>query len=158
MVIPIHNADGALVAYCGRYPSNTIPEDEAKYRKPPNFHKELELYNWHRCKALFADGTASTLVLVESFFSVFHSHEAFRVCALMGLSLSEAQLTIIAMGHVKRVVLLLDGDQPGRDAIAPMAGALASENIAVYAPQVPADFKPHCTPIEELRQLIRPLL
>src|SRR5262249_16299362 len=47
VVIPIHNEQGALVAYAGRSPGDP-PEGEGKYKFPPNFHKSLVLFNLHR--------------------------------------------------------------------------------------------------------------
>jgi hypothetical protein len=66
LVFPIHNADGKLVAYCGRFVGDDRPEDEPKYKQPPHFRKEIELFNWHRVKG---DVTGDTrVILVESFF------------------------------------------------------------------------------------------
>ena len=49
IAIPIHNARGELVAYCGRA---VTPEQEAeaKYKLPDEHHfkKSLEVYNLHR--------------------------------------------------------------------------------------------------------------
>jgi len=45
VVIPIHNAQGELVAYAGRWPGNEPPEGEGKYKLPPGFHKSLEIFN-----------------------------------------------------------------------------------------------------------------
>lgn len=34
IAIPIHNKDGELVAYCGRWPGEDPPEGEEKYKMP----------------------------------------------------------------------------------------------------------------------------
>jgi hypothetical protein len=47
LVIPIHNADGELVAYCGRSVDQTRP----RYRLPPAFAKSEVLFNMHRAVA-----------------------------------------------------------------------------------------------------------
>ena len=36
---PIHNADGQLVAYAGRWVGGELPEGEEKYKLPPRFKK-----------------------------------------------------------------------------------------------------------------------
>ncbi len=154
LVIPIHNEQGNLVAYCGRYPSNDIPEDEAKYKLPPNFHKEMELFNWHRCKDAFASAETNTLVLVESYFSVFHLHEHFPTVSPMGWSVSETQMEMMKIGGVKHVVLLFDGDDAGRKAIIKAGREFLAAGIACVAPVVPEDFKPHRTTIKKLTELI----
>ena len=48
--IPIHDWQGRLVAYAGRWvgPIEDLPEGEGKYELPAGFHKELELFNIHR--------------------------------------------------------------------------------------------------------------
>jgi DNA primase len=45
--IPIHDAEGALVAYAGRWvgPEEDLPEGKGKYELPSGFHKGLELFN-----------------------------------------------------------------------------------------------------------------
>ena len=47
VVIPIHNSEGKLVAYAGRWPG-APPEDTPKYKLPFGFKKSLELFNLHR--------------------------------------------------------------------------------------------------------------
>ena len=44
LVIPIHNAEGGLIAYCGRSVNQTQP----RYRIPPGFAKSEILFNMHR--------------------------------------------------------------------------------------------------------------
>ena len=49
IAIPIHDERGELVAYAGRFPGDEgLGEGEAIYTFPPNFHKELVVYNLHR--------------------------------------------------------------------------------------------------------------
>lgn len=44
LVIPIHNAAGELVAYCGR----SVDQTQPRYRVPPAFAKSEILFNLHR--------------------------------------------------------------------------------------------------------------
>ena len=44
IVIPIHNANGEVVAYAGRWPGEP-PNNTPKYKLPPGFKKGQELFN-----------------------------------------------------------------------------------------------------------------
>jgi len=47
VVIPIHNEQGELVAYAGRWPADEgWPEGSDKYQLPPGFRKNKVLFNW----------------------------------------------------------------------------------------------------------------
>jgi DNA primase len=117
IAIPIHEIEGTLVAYAGRWPGHEPPEGEGKYRLPNGFHKSILVYNLHRAKAC---ARAHGLVLVEGYFDVMCLYQ-LGVChavALMGSSLSEVQeqLIIDAVGPQGKVTLLFDGDASGRAA------------------------------------------
>jgi len=152
LVFPIHNPDGELVAYCGRWVDGEPPADEPKYKQPPNFRKELELFNWHRVKGGVKD---SPVVLVESFLSVVKLHERYRVASPMGWSLSTAQVELLKAGGVTSVVLLFDGDDPGRVAVTTVGRDLLAHGFAVTAPVVAEDFKPHRCQPDELVAILR---
>ena len=114
IVIPIHNADGQLVAYVGRWPGDP-PEDTPKYKLPAGFRKSEELFNLHR--ALQADPSLP-LVIVEGFFDCLHlcQNGIARVVALMGCQLSHAQEELLA-AHLQpgdHIILMLDEDDAGR--------------------------------------------
>src|SRR5439155_22083787 len=66
-VIPIHNDQGELVAYAGRWPGDDLPSGSGKYTSPPNFRKSLILFNLHRAREHAREG----LIVVEGFFTVF---------------------------------------------------------------------------------------
>jgi len=151
LVFPIHNAAGELVAYCGRWVAGEPPEDEPKYKQPPQFRKELELFNWHRVKDRNED---DPVVLVESFLSVVKLHERYRVTSPMGRSVSNAQIGLLKSGGVRSVVLLFDGDDPGRAAITAVGRGLLGHGVAVTAPVVAEDFKPHRASDDELTAIL----
>lgn len=149
LVFPIHNANGELVAYCGRFVSDDIPGDAPKYLLPSGFKKELELFNWHRVK-----DEPGPLVLVESYFSVLKLHELGCRCASpMGRSLSEEQIALLSKAAATEVVLLFDGDDPGRAAVTDVSRRLLAYGFDVIAPVVTEDFKPHNAPSEPLLKL-----
>jgi len=86
IAIPIHNADGDLVAYAGRWVSRDLPEGEEKYKLPPGFKKSIVLYNLHRVKG------KEPLFVVEGFISIVRLHKlGIDAIALMGRSLSQEQ-------------------------------------------------------------------
>jgi DNA primase len=119
LVIPIHNAHGELVAYCGRALDGSAP----RYRFPPGFAKSQVLFNFHRAAA--AD--KRVVVVVEGFFDCFHLHQAGvrSVVALMGSALYEPQQQQL-LERFPRVILMLDGDAAGRRATADIATRLRS--------------------------------
>jgi DNA primase len=147
VVIPIHGEDGRLLAYAGRALDSTDP----KYRFPPRFRKSLVLFNLHRA---ILHGT--TVVVVEGFFDCFNVHQAGLPCvvALMGCSLSEHQERLLQQ-HFHEVILLLDGDKPGRAAGTAIAARLCPK-ISTRLVEIPADSQPdqlsadqilcHCIP------------
>ena len=152
LVFPIHNAKGELVAYCGRLIGSEPLKDEPKYKLPPNFRKELELFNWHRVKDL---ATERPLVIVESYFSVVKLHGMEVPCVSpMGRTLSETQLSLLKGAGIKQVTLLFDGDDPGRTAIITAGRQLLAADLAATAPVVPEGFKPHKASAEELRTFL----
>jgi DNA primase len=109
LVIPIHDAAGELIAYCGRSVDRTQP----RYRVPPAFPKSEILFNMHRAVA----ATANSVVVVEGFFDCMKVHQAGirSVVALMGSALYEPQRQVL-LDRFRLVILLLDGDSTGRKA------------------------------------------
>ena len=101
IAIPIHNEQGELVAYAGRWPGEP-PDGEGKYKLPAGFHKSLVVYNLHRAKD---HAKEQGLIVVEGFFDCMRLHQAGipNVVALMGSSLSEEQeaLLVAAVGPTR---------------------------------------------------------
>lgn len=152
LVFPIHDAKGNLVAYCGRYVGDDVPKDEAKYKQPTKFRKELELFNFCRTIQLEPD---MPLILVESFFSAIKLHMlSYRAAALMGRSMSEAQLKLLKDAGETSVMLFLDGDDPGRAAVTTIGRQLLEEGFEVTAPVVAEDFKPHRCSTKKLEEIV----
>lgn len=114
IAIPIHNPQGEVVAYAGRFPG-TPAEDTPKYKLPQGFRKSLELFNIDRAIKEPAD---KPLVIVEGFFDCLklHQHGCRKVVALMGSSLSAAQEDLIkrATDAHSRVIVMLDEDEAGQ--------------------------------------------
>ena len=114
IAIPIHNEQGELVAYAGRWPGEP-PDGEGKYKLPAGFHKSHVVYNLHRAKDHAKD---QGLIVVEGFFDCIRLHQAGfpNVVALMGSSLSEEQeeLIVATVGRYGKVALMFDEDEAGR--------------------------------------------
>ena len=125
VVIPIHNVKGELVAYAGRWPGEP-PADTEKYKLPPKFKKMQELFNLDRA---IKEPPDQPLVIVEGYFSVFklHQHGCRKVVALMGSSLSDAQVKLIRehTSSQSQVIVMLDEDNAGRTGRADIAARLA---------------------------------
>ena len=125
IAIPIQNAEGKIVAYCGRWPGEPA-EDTPKYKLPAGFRKSQELFNLHR--AIREPGD-QPLIIVEGFFDAMklRQHGVKRVVALMGCSLSAAQEELLRRNTNSRsqLILVLDEDDAGRAARDEIAARLA---------------------------------
>lgn len=153
IAVPIHDEEGALVAYAGRRLQAQAIREEGKYKLPKNFKKQLVLYNFHRAVPFAAE---HGLILVEGFFSVMKLYEAGlqNVVASMGTDLSEAQAELL--GQAREVVLLFDGDEAGR------AGALAARTllegrVPTRLVTLPENLEPEGLSAHELRWLLEGL-
>lgn len=82
--------------------------------------------------------------------------QAEHVCvALMGCSLSEAQQDLLTR-HFRHVVIMLDGDEPGRKAGAEIASRLAL-NLWVRVVEVPEGKQPDQLSTGEIQELLQNL-
>jgi hypothetical protein len=149
IAIPIHNAEGELVAYAGRRLKPQQIRDHGKYKFPKGFHKSVELYNLHRAREHLVRG----LILVEGFFAAVHVSEAGfpNVVAAMGSELSRWQAELIA--DAPEVIILFDGDDAGR-AGSHAARNLLAEHTTVRVITLPEDKSPDDLGPRVLRWLV----
>jgi len=110
IAIPIHNGRGELVAYAGRAIDDRMPIEE-RYRYPAGFHREWELFNFHRAfRARKSNGFG--LLVTADCLDVLRLYEAGyeNAVALLGRSVSprQKQLLIGAVGRKSRLTLLLE--------------------------------------------------
>jgi DNA primase len=118
--IPVHDKDGVLVGYAGRWPTDVVPSGAPRYRLPKGFKKNAVLFNLHRVLR------SEHLVIVEGCWSVFRLWElGIAAVALMGRSLSTMQEQLLAASDAGYLTLLFDGDEPGRMASAALLPRLA---------------------------------
>lgn len=148
VVIPIHDPRGRLVAYAGRSLDGAPP----KYRLPAGFRKSLLLFNFHRAAAR----DEQTVGVVEGYFDCLKIHQAgFRcVVALMGTVLSGVAETLL-LARFRKVILMLDGDDRGRQASQRIAAQLAGR-CSVRLAWLPGGKQPDQLNREEIRALLRP--
>jgi DNA primase len=148
IAIPIHDEEGHLIAYAGRWAAEDIPEGRPRYLLPRGFQKQLVLFNLHRVK------DQRSLVIVESYWSVFRlATLAVPAVALMGRELSIRHIELLTRAGVDHVRLMLDGDSPGRLATAKMLPELV-RHIYVRDLELPDPMKPHSAPEDVLQRLI----
>ena len=144
IVIPIHNQAGQLVAYAGRWLGDTFSAEDPKYKLPADFVKSVVLFNSHRV------GTTEDIVLVEGYFGAMRLHMlGAPVVALMGTSISDDQIALLRELGVRRVLVLLDGDEPGRQARPALLEALAS-SFFVTVGELPNGCDPEVVSDEDL--------
>lgn len=142
IAILIHNLEGEIVAYVGRWANEEIPEDTIRYKFPKLFHKSLELFNIHRAQTF----GARHLTLVEGYWSSIRWHDAgIPVAALMGTSCSDEQAQLVLAAGFKYVTLLMDGDDAGRKAAEANASILA-KHVYVRLVELPEGEKPDSVP------------
>ena len=143
-VIPIHNAEGDLVAYAGR----SIDGTEPRYKFPAGFHKSLELFNLHRVKGELS------VVLVEGFFDCMKVSQAgFPCVALMGSTMSKTQEQLLAE-HFGQVIVMLDGDEAGSAAAQGIADRLRQIVYHVDVVDLPDNVQPDQLSQDELQKFI----
>ena len=154
IAIPIHNENGELVAYAGRWPGDP-PADTPKYKLPPGFHKGLVIFNLHRAKLAAAE---HGLVLVEGFFDCLKLWQAgvHQVIALMGSSLSPAQekLIVETLGPTGKAILMFDEDPAGQVCRDQVLARLASQVYVKIVPLGEEGRQPDRMDIEEIQALL----
>jgi len=153
IAIPIHNPEGKVVAYAGRWPGEPA-SDTPKYKLPQGFRKSQELFNLDRAIQEPAD---RPLVIVEGFFGCMklHQHGCRKVVALMGSTLSATQEELIRKhtNRHSRVIVMLDEDEAGRTGREDIAVRLARFVFVKIHTFDQEDRQPEHLSAEEVAQL-----
>jgi DNA primase len=146
LVIPIEDEAGRLVGYCGR----SLEGSQPRYRFPAGFAKSQVLFNLHRAAA----ARQSTVIVVEGFFDCLKVYQAGfgAVVALMGSALYEPQRRLL-LPRFRQVVLMLDGDVPGRRAAAVISTWLSAD-CPVHIVQLGENRQPDQLSERALRELL----
>ena len=134
---PIHDEEGALIAYAGRWASDDQVDDKPRYLLPKGFEKSRVLYNLNRVIAkreqLIKKGEVvdDAIVIVEGYWSVLRLHAvSVPVVASFGASLSPQQVSLIVQAGFRKAVLIFDGDEGGRKGSEQALPVLASRLFA----------------------------
>jgi len=107
--VPLHNLDGGLIAYAGRYLGND--PGEPKWKLPPKFNKMQMLFNAHRVRG------AQHVVLVEGCFDAIRLHAlSIPAVACIGTAVSSEQVSLLQTLGAKSITVLFDGDEGGQAA------------------------------------------
>jgi 5S rRNA maturation endonuclease (ribonuclease M5) len=146
VVIPIHDADGALIAYAGR----SVDDGEPKYKLPAGFKKSLVLFNLHRV----LKAKSREVIIVEGFFDCMKVFQAGfpSVVSLMGSALSEHQEKLL-IDNFDRAVMMLDSDEGGRSAASQIAARLMRK-MYVRVVDVVSGTQPDSMSSDEIRKLL----
>jgi len=153
IVIPIHNAEGALVGYAGRWPGEA-PDKRPKYKLPEGFKKMSEVFSLHRA---LREADSSPLIVVEGFFDVMKLWQLGwrRAVSLMGSHLSATHERLLAeAGKSCGVILLLDEDDAGRAGRAKALLRLATKVFVKVVPLPREGAQPDHLPDDELKSLL----
>ena len=120
------------------------------YEIPMGLPLSEVVFNLHRATAT----RQSTVIVVEGFFDCLKVYQAGfgSVVALMGSALYESQRRLL-LQHFRRVILMLDGDAPGRRAAAVVSARLSTD-CPVRIVQLGENRQPDQLSEQELRQLL----
>lgn len=154
IAIPIHNPEGEVVAYAGRWPGEP-PKDTPKYKLPPGFRKSLELFNIDRASK---ESSEKPLVIVEGFFDCMKLHQAGyrKVVALMGSTMSSGQEELIRKhtNAESRMIVMLDEDEAGKAGRDEIACRLAKFCFVKIHAFDKAGMQPDQLPADEVKRIL----
>jgi len=113
---PIHNEAGELIAYSGRWASDSLPKDVPRYLLPKGFEKSKVLFNLNRIiRMRDSHPDIDTVVIVEGFWSVMRLHGLGIPCvSSFGDSVSADQVELLIQNGFRSAILIFDGDEGGR--------------------------------------------
>ncbi|MEO0596770.1 MAG: DNA primase [Chloroflexota bacterium] len=117
LIIPIRDERGRMVGFGARA---LAPDDEPKYLNSPQnalFDKSSTLFGLDRAKTAIRD--TETAVIVEGYMDVIQAHQAgyANVVAQMGTAMTETQLGLLAPRYATNVIMALDADDAGQNAM-----------------------------------------
>lgn len=121
--VRLHDPAGSPLGYLGRA---LVPAQFGRWKLPPRLPKAHLLYNYHRAAA----GTPTAVAVTECPWGVLRLAQlGIPAVALLGVHLSAAQRELLA--RHPRVVLVLDGDLAGREAVQRIRHELSALTQAV---------------------------
>jgi DNA primase len=142
---------GLPLGYAGRRLDSEAARRHGKWKWPSAFPKSTTLYNWHRAWPQAERG----LIVVEGVWSVMKLAQAGfpNAVALGGTAVSATQAGWLR--GASRLVLILDGDSAGRDAMTRLEARHLHPKLQTIA--LPPGVDPADLPEQKLRQLLSTL-
>ena len=141
IIFPIFHQSGEVIAFGGRdYKKNDI----AKYLNSPEtaiYQKSNTLYGLHITKDAIRKSRYA--ILVEGYMDLLQLYQAGiePVVSVSGTSLTKNHANIISK-HVKKVILLYDGDSAGAGAVIRAGFILYQVGVEVYVVRPPNQLDP----------------
>ena len=141
IMFPLFNTNGDTIGFSGRIYNMKSDSKYINTRETLIFKKGENLYNYHLAKD--EARKEKSLIVVEGFMDVIrlYSIGVKNVVALMGTSLTKEQTTLIKRTSTN-IILMLDGDNPGKKAIVNVGHILEEENLRVNVVALPEELDP----------------
>ncbi|CDA23700.1 dNA primase [Mycoplasma sp. CAG:611] len=141
IMFPLFNTNGNTIGFSGRIYNMKSDSKYINTRETLIFKKGENLYNYHLAKD--EARKEKSLIVVEGFMDVIrlYSIGVKNVVALMGTSLTKEQTTLIKRTSTN-IILMLDGDNPGKKAIVNVGHILEEENLRVNVVALPEELDP----------------
>lgn len=141
IMFPLFNTNGDTIGFSGRIYNMKSDSKYINTRETLIFKKGENLYNYHLAKD--EARKEKSLIVVEGFMDVIrlYSIGVKNVVALMGTSLTKEQTTLIKRTSTN-IILMLDGDNPGKKAIVNVGQILEEENLRVNVVALPEELDP----------------
>ena len=141
LMIPIRDERGRTVGFGARA---LDPNDNPKYLNSPQtlvFDKSHLLFGLDLASKTMRDG--ETAVIVEGYMDAISLHQAgyTNVVAQMGTALTEAQLNLIAPKWAKRIIMALDSDAAGQNAMRRSLDVAREALAKDYAGRLSVEFR-----------------
>ncbi|MGQ0504825.1 MAG: DNA primase [Myxococcaceae bacterium] len=144
LIIPIRSSEGRTIAFGGRLLEES-PEASGENHGPKYLNsRESRLYN--KSETLYGMDQAreeirkkKSAVLVEGYFDCIGMHQAGvkNVVALCSTALTAGHLGVLSRTEAKELILLLDGDKAGRNAVERLAGPLVAAGAVAKVALLP---------------------
>ena len=136
IMFPIRDGRGRMQGFGGRA---TRQEQRAKYVNSPDgelFHKSRLLYGIDKARGAMAKKRRA--VVVEGYTDVIAAHRAGvgETVAVMGTAITPDQVKLLA-AHTGEVVLALDADRAGREAMLRAQGVAAGKKVRLRVAAMP---------------------
>ena len=136
IMFPISDGRGRMQGFGGRA---TRKEQRAKYVNSPDgelFHKSRTLYAIEKARGAMAK--KGRAVVVEGYTDVIAAHQAGveETVAVMGTAITPDQVKLLA-AHTGEVVLALDADRAGREAMLRAQGVAAGKKVRLRVAAMP---------------------